>query len=308
MSAQSIEEGINLIQSEQASANGYYSAYERFFYLAHSKGLELSHPATAVRFGITVTKGSGKGYFGFYHPNPKKLSVASIIQEANQIAHTASSREISVKPGEYECIFHPRAFLELIEPLRHHFDAHLYENGKSVLSGLLNKRIFSKECTLYEDITHPKQFGVPFDVEGVPKKKILLVDRGILNGLLSQGNSTKGISEHPIYPQNLVGTEGKETLQNIIKRVRRGIFINKLRYHTLVREREMEVTGLTTAGSLYIEDGRVLGRVAHLRYHDSLFSILRSVVGRTKEQILIKDGEMGAALLPYFWISKLRVV
>ena len=70
----------------------------------------------------------------------------------------------------------------------------------------------------------------------------------------------------------------------------------------------MEVTGLATGGGLYIEGGRIQGRVVNLRYHDSILSILRSVIGVTKEQILIKEGEMGASLFPYVWVSRLKVV
>ena len=308
MAAQAIEEGLDLIRQEKASANGYYSAYERLFYLTDSRGLELFHPATAVRFGTTITKGAGKGYFSFYHPNPKKLKVASVVKEAIQLAEEASAREVSVKPGEYECIFSPRTFLELIEPLRHHFDSHLYQEGKSALSGSLGKRIFSEAFTLSDDVTNPGQFGVPFDSEGAEKRKVVLVKRGVLNGLLEEGNSTRGIREYPTYPENLVAEPGNVDLANLFKRIKRGIFINKVRYHTLVREAGLEITGLATAGSLYIENGCVLGRVGHLRYHDSLFGILRSICGRTKERILLKDGEGGAALFPYFLISKLRVV
>ena len=308
MAAQAIEQGIDLIRGKQASANGYFSAYERSFYFKDSKGLELFHPATAVRFGVTVTRGGGKGYHSFYHADPKKLNVASVIKEASELAQAASSREVSVKPGVYECIFHPRAFLELIEPIRPHSDRELYQNGKSAFSSLLGQRIFSKAFTLSEDITHSQQFGVPFDVEGMPKKKVALIERGVLKGLLGEGNSMRGISEHPVYPQNLVAEGGNLALQSLFKGIRNGIFINKVRYHTLVREKGLKVTGLVTAGSLSIEKGRVLGRVGHLRYHDSLMSLLGSVINQTKERVLLKDGEGGAALLPYFLISRLRVV
>lgn len=306
--ARAIEEAVRLIRREQASANGYYSAYERFFYFRDSRGLEVFHPTTAVRFGVTVTKGAGKGYFSFYHPNPAKLRVPPIVKEAIQLAEQASRAEIKVEPGEYECIFSPRAFLELIEPLRRHFDRQLYQDQKSVLSGLLGKPIFSKALTLMDDLGHPGQFGVPFDMEGSPKRKVVLVERGLLKGLLAQGHSTRGLMEHPFYPQNLVVEKGRLSLAGLFRRIRRGIFINKIWYHTLVRESEMEVTGLATAGSVFLEEGRVRGRVVHLRYHDSLFSILGSVVGTSKEQILLKDGEWGASLFPYLWVSRLRVV
>lgn len=308
MAAQAIEEALQLILQERASANGYYSVYRRLFYLADSSGLETFYPATAIRFGVTLTKGAGKGYFSFYHADPRKLSVVSVIRQASKWIEEAARAEVNVKPGEYECVFSPRALLELIEPLRRHFDHYLCEEQKSVFTGLLGKKLFSPSFTLIEDVGHPKQFGIPFDAEGVPRKKVALIQNGILKGLLAEGNCTRGLLEHPYYPQNLVVQPGKFSLVEIFKRIRRGIFINKIWYHTLVREGAMDVTGLATSGSLYIEKGRIKGQVPRLRYHDSLFSLLKNVVATTKEQILLKDGEMGAALFPYLWVSRLKVV
>ena len=308
MAAQAIEEAVRLIRLAQSSANGYYSAYERLFYLRDSSGLELFHPATAARFGVTVTKGAGKGYLSFYHPNPMRLKVAPLVEQAVDWADRAARAEITVKPGEYECILSPRALLELMEPLRRHFDRRLTEDGKSVFSGLLGKRVFSENFSLADDVAHAGQFGVPFDAEGAPRRPVALVSRGVLRELLAEGHSTRGLLEHPLYPQNLVVEKGSLSLEEIFSRIRRGFFINKIWYHTVVRESRMEVTGLATAGCLSIERGQVRGRAVHLRYHDSIFSILRSVVGATREQILLKDGEMGAALFPYLWIGRLRVV
>ena len=303
-----IEEAVQLIRPAKASANGYFSAYERFFYLCDSTGFEAFHPATAFRFGVTLTKGAGRGYLSFYHPDSRKLRVTPVVREAMQLAEEASRGEITLESGPYECIFSPRAFLELIEPLRRHFDRRFTEGGRSVFSGVCGKKVFSDEFTLTDDIGHPGQFGVPFDAEGYPKKKVALVTGGILKELLAEGHSTRGILEHPFYPQNLVVEKGNLSLKDLFRCIRRGIYINKIWYHTLVRESEMEVTGLATAGSVYIERGKIKGRVVHLRYHDSLFSILNSVVGTSREQILLKDGEMGAALFPYVWVSSLKIV
>ncbi len=308
MGSRAIEGALRLIRGANASANGYFSAYERLFYLADSTGLELYHPTTAVRFGVTVSKGAGKGYFSSYHPDPKQLKVTPVVQDAIKLAEEASEKEISLEAGEYECILSPRAFLELIEPLRRHFNRELCEDGKSVLSGLFGKRIFSEVFTLADSVSDSGEFGVPFDAEGAPKRKVVLVEQGVLKGLLAEGHSTRGLLEHPFWPQNLCVKEGNHSLAELFKRIRRGIFINKIWYHTLVRESAMEVTGLATAGSVYIEEGKIRGRVAHLRYHDSIFSILRSVVGASKERVLLKDGEMGAASFPYLWVSHLRVV
>ena len=308
MAAWAIEKAVRLIREEKASANGYYSAYERFFYLADAEGREAFHPATAFRFGVTATKGEGKGYHSFYHPDPHRLKVGEVVKEALGLAREAAGGEVTLVPGEYECVFSPRAFLELIEPLRRHFDAALAGSGKSVFSGGLARRFFSPAFSLYEDLKCPGQFGLPFDAEGLPRKRVPLVEKGVLKALLSEGHSTRGWMENPCYPQNLTVPKGAMGRDEIFRNIRRGIFINKIWYHTLVREGAMEVTGLATAGSLFIEKGRIRGRAAGLRYHDSLFSILRSLKAASRERLLLKDGEMGAAFFPYLWTSRLRVV
>ena len=308
MAGEAIEKALRKIRSHRASANGYYSAFQRFFYFANSRGEEMFHPATAVRFGVTATKGEGKGYLSFYHPDTRQLDVTDTVEGALALAERAAVKGIQINPGVYECVFSPRAILEFIEPLRRHFDAHLTQDKKSVFSGRVGKKIFSDTFSLSDDITHPCQFGIPFDAEGVPKQKVELIKKGVLHGLLREGHSTRGILEHPFYPENLVIKGGTLSLADIFKKIRRGIFINKIWYHTLVRESKMEVTGLATAGSLFIEKGKIKGRAVNLRYHDSLFSILRSVLGCSREQILLKDGERGAALFPYLWVSHLRVL
>lgn len=295
-------------KKKNQSAHGYYSAYERLFFLADSNGLELFHPATAVRFAVTIIRGSGKGYATFYHPDFRRLNVGAILSQAEELAECSSRSEISLEAGEYECIFSPRAFFDFIEPLKRHFDFHLAETRKSVFWDLIGKQVFSSHFTLSEDVAHSGQFGIPFDAEGIPKKRAILIENGVLTNFLSKGHSTRGWLEHPFYPQNLVVEKGRLTFREMVKRVRRGIFINKIWYHTLVRENRMEVTGLPTAGSFYVENGEVKGRIVNARYHDSIFAVLRSVVDCSKEQILLKDGEMGASFFPYVGCSRLRIV
>lgn len=306
MARRSVESAIRLIRLKKAAANGYFSAYERFFYLRDAHRLEAFHPATAFRFGVTVTKGSGKGYLSVYHPDFKKIQIPPIIEEVTQLAEEASKKEIRLEPGTYQCIFSPRAFLELIEPLRRHFDRRFIKGGRSVFSGREGKKIFSDQFNLSDDFTNA--FGVPFDAEGRPRKKAELVKKGVIHDLLAEGHSTRGILEHPFYPQNLVVEKGGRSVKDLFRQVKKGIFINKIWYHALVHENRMEVTGLAAAGSVYIEHGKIQGGVVRLRFHDSLFSILGSVVGTSKEQTLLKDGEMGSALLPYVGAARLKVV
>ena len=195
-----------------------------------------------------------------------------------------------------------------MEPLRRHFDLSLYKSGKSLFSKQLGKQIFSDAFTVHEDVTHANQFGIPFDMEGKPKQKVVLVENGKLKNLLSDGNNTYGVREIPFDPENLVLAPGNQSFKSMISKIKKGIYINKIRYHSLVNENTLEVTGLTTAGSVYIEKGRVVGQLSHVRYHNSILALLQEVAGVSREEILLKDGERGAALLPYFWFKKFHVV
>ena len=320
MAEAAIGKTISRLREIKASAHGYYSAYQRHFFVANSAGLRAHHAMTAVRFAVTVSKGVGKGYAAFFSPDPRRLQTQAVFDAAFAQAEATSRKEIRLESGEYDCVFSPRALLEFLSSLSKHFDAKLYHDGRSALSGRRpGQLLFSKAVSLEDNAYLAGQSGIPFDAEGSPRKRVSLVTRGRLAGLLAgsglscachkqpTGHTARGILEEEIVPQNLVMPAGNRPLAAILKSIKRGVFINKIWYHQIVHEKGLVVTGTATAGTCLIENGKVAGCAVRVRYHDSLLRVLQEVVELSRERGLIKDGEYGAALLPYLRSRRLRL-
>lgn len=131
----------------------------------------------------------------------------------------------------------------------------------------------------------------------------------MLTGLLSPiGHTTRGIlEEEDVFPLNLVVAAGRRPWRDMLASMQRGVFINKIWYHQVVHEKDLVVTGTATGGTSWVEGGRIKGRLARVRYHDSLLRALGRVAEVSRERRLLKDGEYGASLLPYVLVRGLRL-
>src|SRR2546430_5543622 len=64
------------------------------------------------------------------------------------------------------------------------FAATAVEDKRSCLNNRIGKQLFGKNISISDDVFHPRQKGAPFDGEGMPRQKVLLVDRGVPKNLV----------------------------------------------------------------------------------------------------------------------------
>ena len=126
---------------------------------------------------------------------------------------------------------------------------HIFEavNGDSVyrhasfLSGKLNEKIAGDNINVIDDGTMPGGFGTsPFDSEGVPSRKTVVIENGVLKsyllntytakklGLQTTGNASRGLAGTPgIGPGNFFLQPGTKTAQEIIAEIKDGLFVTE---------------------------------------------------------------------------------
>jgi TldD protein len=90
-------------------------------------------------------------------------------------------------PGEFTVIFHPTiSGLLAHEALGHNAEADAMWTGQSILQGKMGKQVASPLVTIIDDATLPGKFGSePFDSEGIPTRRRVVLKNGILNELLN---------------------------------------------------------------------------------------------------------------------------
>jgi len=126
---------------------------------------------------------------------------------------------------------------------------HIFEavNGDSVyrhasfLTGKLGEKIAGDNINVIDDGTKPGGFGTtPFDSEGVPSRKTVVVENGVLKsyllntytakklGLETTGNASRGLAGTPgIGPGNFFLQPGTKSAQEIIAGIQEGLFVTE---------------------------------------------------------------------------------
>jgi len=69
--------------------------------------------------------------------------------------------------------------LDLVGFLFYDFSATALQDKRSCLNDRMGKQLFGPNISISDDVYHPLQQGAPFDGEGMPRQRVLLVDRGI---------------------------------------------------------------------------------------------------------------------------------
>jgi len=114
--------------------------------------------------------------------------------------------------------------------------------GASFLAGQLDKLLAPEYVTVYDDGRVVGGLGSrPFDGEGLPTRKTTVVERGVLKsylldtysgrklGLASTGNASRSVGENPsVGPTNFYLAPGTRTADDIIKTVKKGLYVTDL--------------------------------------------------------------------------------
>jgi len=114
--------------------------------------------------------------------------------------------------------------------------------GASFLIGQLGNKIAPATVTVCDDGRMPRGFGSrPFDGEGLPTRKAMVIERGVLRsylldtysgkklGLASTGNASRSVGESPSAgPTNFFLVPGTATPAEMIRSVKRGLYVTEL--------------------------------------------------------------------------------
>jgi predicted Zn-dependent protease len=183
-------------------------------------------------------------------------------------------------------ILEPPAFGELLSYLLPHFSAQAFDEGSSFLAEGLERTYAGTNVTLVDDFTHPLDPGQPFDYEGAPKRRVILLASGVAKdvvtdatwarrlGLENNGHALPEPNAWGPRVSNAVLAGGTKTAAELISETKRGLLVSRFWYIRSVDYRKTVVTGMTRDGTFLIEDGRLVRGVRNLRFNQSILEAL----------------------------------
>jgi PmbA protein len=163
----------------------------------------------------------------------------------------------------------------------------IYRNA-SFLAGKLGQKIASEHVTVVDDGTIPGLFGSsPSDDEGIPSRRTMVVDKGVLTsyllntysarrlGLKSTGSATRGLTGAPgVGHGNLYLEPGTASPEEMIRGIRSGLYVTELIGHGV-----NTVTGDYSRGAvgLWIENGELSYPVSEITIASTLPEMLAGI-------------------------------
>ncbi len=254
-----VDEEIDLAKRTEKSA---FSADSR---ITNSEGAECS-----AGYG-SILLANSHGFVGSYSSSSYSLSVSPIaldtknggmqrdywysvkrkfheLDSPEQIGQEAARRTVrrlgsrSISTQEVPVIFDPHIAQGLLGHIASAVSGYSLYKGASFLMDQLGKKIAAESVTVVDDGRLLNGMGSrPFDGEGLPTRRNVIVDKGVLTsylldtysgrklGMASTGNASRSVGENPsVGTTNLFLSPGTSSPEEILKSTKRGLLVTEL--------------------------------------------------------------------------------
>jgi predicted Zn-dependent protease len=283
--AQAVLHAIRIAESSGQSAAGTFSTGWGMQALLNSHGIDAYYSGTLAEFSITTTAPTSTGWAKKTAPDVAEIKADALAERSVRIAErSAHPKEIA--PGHYVTILEPAAVLDLVGFMFYDFSGQAVRDQRSFLTDRIGQKLFGDNITISDDAYHPLQFGPPFDGEGVCRKALTLVEKGVVRNLTYARHTAKQMNAEPTghgfplpneygeAPMNLVFEGGNRSVEEMIASTERGILVTRLWYIREVDPYKKILTGMTRDGTFYVENGKVQYGIRNFRFNESLIDML----------------------------------
>ncbi len=276
--------------------------------IANSKGIDSATTTTSVIATVlSMGPDGGSGWASFNGTDVSELAAVALGDQAAQLARR-SINPGELEPGEYTVVLAPEAVADILQFLGWMgFSAKAVAEGRSFMSGHEGELLMSPLVSISDDALGPQAMGPTFDYEGVGKKRVSLVEKGVAVGPVTDsywaartdspntGHALPAPGTHGPLPLNLVMEPGDASIDELIASVERGVYVTRFHYVNVEDPVPVLLTGMTRDGTFLIEDGHLTQPLKNLRFTQGAVEALKNVQGVTRERMM--TGSEGAASL-----------
>jgi len=315
--ARRVEAVTDAARSRGAIASGALSTALTETAYGNSAGTRQYEASTCAAFSAVVSVSSGSGYAASVSRSLKGIRVEALGKHAIQRA-LASRRPQEIEPETCAVILEPYAVATLISFLAYlGFGAKGRQEGTSCLAGKTGRKLFDEKLTILDDPLDGRGLPAAFDAQGVPKRKMTLVEKGKILGpaydLATAAKDAAASTGHGLgpsvtlgpLPTNLMIEAGDSPLSRIIASVEKGIYVTRLHYVNVADPASATLTGMTRDGTFLIKDGKLGSPLKNLRFTQSVLEALASITAISKERWPIED-MLGPMLVPAIALPRFR--
>ncbi len=173
------------------------------------------------------------------------------LESPEQVGRVAAQRALrrlgarKAKTAMVPIILDPMVATSILEHIFEGINGDSVYRGASFLAGKLGQKIAGDNVTIIDDGTIPGGFGTsPFDGEGVPTRRTVVLENGVLKsyllntytakklGLSTTGNASRGLAGTPgIGLGNYFLQPGSRTPKQLISEIKDGLYVTEFLGH-----------------------------------------------------------------------------
>ena len=171
----------------------------------------------------------------------------SRLDAPESVGKTAAQRTLrrlgarKAKTAQVPIVFDPMVSTSILEHIFEGVNGDSVYRGASFLAGKLGQKIAGDNVNIIDDGTIAGGFGTsPFDGEGVPTRRTVVIENGVLQsyllntytakklGLRTTGNASRGLAGTPgIGPGNYFLQPGTKTPKELIAGIKAGLYVTE---------------------------------------------------------------------------------
>jgi PmbA protein len=260
-----------------------FSTYIGERYLSNSNGFSSSFKRTSCSCGVSLQAGEASNLFdeGWYDSSVNLEGLESAETIAKKAIHRVT-RLIGGKKVESQNV--PVVFESLMTAeILGFFSTCVGGNNvylkQSFLAGQIGEKIGNELVTIIDDGLKAGAPGTePFDGEGVPLRRTVVMENGILRNYLLDTYAARKLSMKSTGnsggPNNLYLSAGSSTPEQIIKSVDKGLFLTGT-----IGFGQVPTTGDISRGAfgIWIEKGELTYPVAEITISGNLAQLLQGI-------------------------------
>jgi len=302
-------------------AAGAFSTGAYELAVANSRGVWAYHPYTRANLVTVIMSDDSSGWAQRSALDVSAMDTEAAGREAVDKA-LRSRHPVAVEPGEYTVILEEYAVVDLIAYLAYMgFSAQAVQEGRSFMGGHLGETLVDAQVSIWDDGLDPTGLPLPFDFEGVPKRRVEFFERGVARGVVydsytahkepgqvSTGHAMPaGVTWGP-QPSNLFMAPGSSSKEEMLRSTQRGLWVTRFHYTNIIHPLKTILTGMTRDGTFLIEGGEIARPVKNLRFTQNVLEALNDVAAIGRETMVLADEYWGATRMPAlkigrFWFS-----
>ena len=300
--AQGVAAMVDVAKKHNLDAAGIFSSAEIVEGIFNSKGVNAWYEQTLAEVSVSMIGSSSSGWQKANSPDRARLDPVRMAEVA-AIKAIESKDPRDLPPGKYTVILEPAAVLDIVGFMFWDFGGSALLEQRSFLNDRIATQLFGENITIWDDVYHPLQAGVPFDGEGMRRQRLKLIENGVVRAIAYSRCSAKRMqasemaakvgpvrptghgfalpSEIGEAPLNIVFASPPEgesrTVEQMIASTERGILVTRLWYIREVDPYEKILTGMTRDGTFLVENGKVVCGIRNFRFNESLLQMLQNV-------------------------------